>query len=453
MFMIRAVLRMTAQGTRVGWIDRNSELSPANIRAALRDETAPPVLAIDDADLYGTQLAPLIRDLTLRNRCPLILLAVRSGKMDRTLNPVILEDVPQTEISMPPLGDNDIDALIDVLHREKRLGILTNKSRQQQRSAFRDQAGRQLLVAMIQATSGSRFEEKAFEELEVLQGMSQQVYAIIALSSAYRFGLTTDEILIACGGQNDALNALDQLVRRHIVVTKSDGFTWARHRVIAEIIRDEMQQQGQLADPVRGLSLLAAAKVSESLAQSARPWRMLRTFINHDFLLNNVGSEFARNLYGSLENILAWNYHFWLQRGSLEVELGDDLALGEHFLSTARSMGASDPYVETEWAYLLFRKAIQNPTPEAQDLVAEATEILEDLMSRTGDPYPYHILGSQGLAWARRAFGSTLEREKYLRKLLAKIEEGCKKSPRDSGLAQLRDDLRREYLSIAVRKT
>ena len=255
-----------------------------------------------------------------------------AGWVDRALNPVLLEGISVLETVMPHLGDSDIGALIAVLDREKRLGILTGRTRNEQEAAFRGQAGRQLLVAMIQATSGRKLEEKAFEELTDLDTDGQFVYAILATASAQRFGLSRDEILIACGQRsNTALNALDHLIRRHVVSTRPDGTVWARHRHIAEIVRDELAKRGQLTAPVAGLALLAASKVSSNTVRSARPWRMLRAFINHDFLMRIGGLPYARNLYGSLQSPLGWDYQFWLQRGSLEVEFGE-LPLAELFL-------------------------------------------------------------------------------------------------------------------------
>jgi hypothetical protein len=160
--------------------------------------------------------------------------------------------------------------------------------------------------------------------------------------------------------------------------------------------------------------------------------------------------ESARNLYGALEQPLVWDYHFWLQRGSLEVEFGD-LALAELFLNTSRGLAPGDLYVENEYAYLLFRKAIENPNAgEAADFVKEATDSLEYLMSRTGTPYPYHVLGSQGLSWARRGISSPQERGRYLQKLRAKLEEGCAKYPHQEDLGKLLEDIKREYLQTAV---
>lgn len=141
-----------------------------------------------------------------------------------------------------------------------------------------------------------------------------------------------------------------------------------------------------------------------------------------------------------------------MQRGSLEVEFGD-LGLAENFLNQATSLAPDDPFVDNERAYLLFRKAIDNPHGvDAAAFVEEATRLLESLMLEPGrcGPYPYHVLGSQGLSWARRGVASPMEKERYLRKLIKRVEEGRKFYPREAELEQLLNDLNKEYLGIAV---
>ena len=449
--LMRLCLRLAADGVHVGWVDRQANLAPRQIRGAMRSQGAPLVLAIDDADIYGPETASWVRDLALGDSRPLVIAAVRSGKVDRVLSPIVLKDIPKEEIAMPHLADSDISALLDLLEREKRLGILTGKPREAQEHAFQEQAGRQLLVAMLQATSGKRFEEKAIQELVELEPDAQRIYALIAVATSFRYGLTRDEILIASADfTNAALNAAAQLVTRNIVVERQGGFIWARHRRIAEIITDELAKHGQLRETVIGLARLAAAKVTPSLRRSERPWRMLVAFINHAFLLRTVGLEVARDLYGSLETILSWDPHFWLQRGSMEVEVGD-LHLAEHFLNTSRSLNSDDILLQTEWAYLLFRKACENPSAkDAPEMVKEASDTLETLTNRVGDIHSYHMLGSQGLSWARRGIKITREKETFLKGLIRKIEEGCAKYPKEQDLRQLLADLKREYLGIAV---
>jgi len=127
--------------------------------------------------------------------------------------------------------------------------------------------------------------------------------------------------------------------------------------------------------------------------------------------------------------------------------------LAEHFLSTSLSLNADDVFLQTEWAYLQFRKACANPAgKESAELVKEATESLEALMNRVGDAYPYHLLGSQGLSWARRGITATREKEAYLRRLIRKIEEGIQKYPKEEYLRVLLTDVKKEYLEIAIPK-
>ena len=172
--LMGACLKLMAQGERVGWVDRDGSLSPYDILRSAKTENGPRALAIDDADIYGSSLASMVRDLLGVKNGPLVLVALRSSKVDRTLNPSILEGIAKQEFSMPPLTDGDIDGLLSVLDLHNRLGKLKGKTLQERRQVLSQQCGRQLLVAMIQATSGRRFEEKVIQELTDLEGETTQ---------------------------------------------------------------------------------------------------------------------------------------------------------------------------------------------------------------------------------------------------------------------------------------
>jgi hypothetical protein len=242
------------------------------------------------------------------------------------------------------------------------------------------------------------------------------------------------------------------LISRRLLRRVSDGSVFVRHRVISEVIRDYLQTNGQLTGIVQGLATVAASRSVELQQRGSRARRILRSILNHDFLQRNLGKDTTRNLYGSLEEILSWDHHYWLQRGSFEVESGD-LSLAENFLSQARGLAPDDPYVETEWAYLLFAQANSNPaSSSAAQAVEDATAILHVQMSQTQrrDGYPFHVMGSQGLAWSRRGIASKVERVRYLRQLLADVEKGVARYTWDRELAELRNAIRRESLSLVV---
>ncbi|MGC2544631.1 MAG: hypothetical protein WA426_02205, partial [Silvibacterium sp.] len=451
--LMRVALRFSANGAPVSWVDPEEDITPKDVRAHARLQQRPYVVAIDDADLYGSQLNALIRELVVADPPALVLAAIRSGRVDRVINPTLLRTINLAEISVPLLTDTDIDKLIDVLIRENRPGLLRGMLREKQRELFREQSGRELLVAMIQATSGKKFAEKAVEEMTDLAPESARIYGLVAVATSFRFGLTNQDVLIALGDEtNSSLNALEMLTKRSLLRRVTDGSIFLRHRVIAEVVRDALQLSGQLAGIIHGLALVAATQSSQDQRTSSKPRRILRSILNHDFLQRNIGIETTRNLYSSLEQILHWDYHYWLQRGSFEVEIGD-LSLAENFLNQARGLAPDDPLVETEWAYLLFSQANASPSSEsAERAVADAAAILEFQMSRPDrrDPYPFHVMGSQGLSWSRRGIASKTIREKYLRQLLSHLREGLAKFNGDKYLIRLEEDIKREYLTLAV---
>lgn len=455
--LMREALRLTAAGVRVGWVDRETDLTTRQIRDHMRAADGPDVLAIDDGETFGSELASLVKDVVDSNRPAMVLVAVRAGRVDFVLNPVRMGSLGRSEIGMPPLSDSDIDLLIGALDRDNKLGVLRALDLNGKRQAFRDQAGRQLLVALYQATSGFRFEDKVTAEFDELEPPQKVVYALVTVASALGYSMSPDEILIAAGDKTNAtLNVVDRLVARHVLVTAGTGPRLrSRHRVVARLLLEELNRRGQLSEVMQGLALVAASKVSRGLPRSSRPWRFLRSILNHDFLMKVVGVEVARNMYGSVEDVLNWDYHYWLQRGSLEVELGN-IPLAENFLGQARALGNGDPYIENEWAYLLYKKALANPRAiESPRIVDEARAILEELVRTRGksDPYPYHVIGSQGLSWARRGIVDPEDRRECLRSLLAVVEDGLRKHPRVNELEVLVADIRREYMEGAVRST
>ena len=354
---------------------------------------------------------------------------------------------------MPHLSNSDIDALIDVLKRENRLGILKGFNLTKQRQAFKNEAGRQLLVAMIQATSGVKFEEKAYEEFCELDAISQRVYGLVAVASSLRFYLLRNEIMIATGDlSNEALNALNTLIQRNVIAletTKEDAIR-ARHRVIGNIVRDRLTESGQLGEVISGLAYIAATQLTPSMPRNSRPKRLLTRLLNHVSLERDLGLEGAREVYESIEGILNWDFHFWLQRGSLEVKSGR-LDLAENFLNQARGLAPDDPFVETEFAYLQFRLAINNPLrQDAQNLIEEAVINLTDAIRQRGnrDSYPYHVLGTQGLSWSRYGITNVDEKIAFLQQLLQHVEKGEEFHPHD--LRKIKNDLQAEQLLLAT---
>jgi hypothetical protein len=453
--LMRLALRLSGAGIPVLWIDRYSVVRLARARDRIREMDGRLALAIDDADLYGWDLIRLLRDLVPRRNEFLIAMAIRSGKVDELASDLAASgDVPLCEHDVPPLTDEDVDALIATLDRHNRLGRLKGQTHAARRKAFREQAGRQMLVAMIQATSGENFEEKAQHELTQLNGNQRYLYSLACLTSSLRSYLTRDELVLACDDPADeALPALERLVARHLIVAEPPAYRYrARHRVIADLVVDKLQELRELKEVLIGLAWALAAKVDPSMDRRLRLRKLLAAVYNHEFLLRLIGVMDARALYSEIESVLQWDYHYWLQRGSLEVEAGD-VRLAENFLNAAYSMAPEDYRVQTAYGYMLLRKAVESPGEiGAAKRVTKASQMLRDVIANWGavSAYPFHVLGSQGLAWAHHGTGTREEKRALLTDLLDIVQQGLKLHPTDGGLGPLLAAIRKQYLMTAA---
>ena len=452
--LMRLALRLSGNGIRTYWIDERTNLKPHLLAHTVRETEGPVAVLIDDADLWGRTLTNWAIEIPRIRAGVLLCVALRASRIDGFLEPSDLSGVQPNEIAVPPLSDPDIDALLDVLDRENRLGVLKGKPYHERVAAFRHQAGRQLLVAMIQATSGRRFADKVYEEFKELEGDSRFIYGLICVVSAQRYTIDRTELLLACGNADNAtMNAIETLHRRHLVLrtTPHTGYA-SRHRVIAEQLMRNPEFL-QLAGPLlRGVVFAFANCVDPTLSKQDRRWRRLIRFMNHDYLMRVMSVDDAGAVYEDIENILSWDYHYWLQRGSLEVEQGD-LTLARNFLEQARTLTDSDRFVENEYAYLLMKTAAFNPAAhDAPDLFADGLGRLERLIAVDANqgPHPYHVIGSQVLAWVRRAVLTTAERSSLLATALSHVKSGMNLYPKSNDLQTLKPVLEREWLLTAV---
>ena len=450
-------LSISGKDIPVYWVDRDSPVPISKIRSTILACEGPVMLAIDDADLFGNQLVGLIEDLALQETNYLGVFALRSNKVDRFSESIDASGrVTMIEHVVPHLTDEDIEKLIHVLDKYNRLGKLKGLSIQRRRQAFSRQAGRQLLVAMIAATSGKSHERRAHEELSGLEGVQHFVYSLVCVASSNRHFVKNDEILLASGDKDgDVLLAADRLVARHLLVSPPPTYRIrARHRVIADLVVNKLREDGTLTDILLGLIWAIASKVDRSVRRSDRLWRLVSRLINHDFLIRMVGFHGAREIYERIETLVSFDYHYLLQRGSLEVERGD-IRLADQFLCQAQSLSSGDYRVETAYSYMLMRKAWEDPKDvHSRDLLAEGIDRLREVISSRGNvtPYPFHVLGSQALNWARCANLSGQEKRGFLEDILATVNYGVSIHRLHSELQSLASNIHRVILETTIRQ-
>jgi hypothetical protein len=417
------------------------------------------VLPIDDIDIFGTTTARLLREISELRESPLVVVSIRSSRLQGLDLIEEIADMNVLERTVPSLHDSDIDAIIEMLARSNRLGQLAGKTYQERRSVFTSQAGRQLLVAMYYATSGERLQDRVFSECEDLAGSSRLAYGMTALATVERQWVSRDELILGIGAvgsatpSNQELNDINGLVDRELILS-NNGQLRLRHRWIAETTLEFYIINGLITEVIKAFAFVLAVKIDPQMSWHRRERRLLRRIINHEFLIRTVADAgLVRKVYSFLQDILSWDYHYWLQRGSFEVEVGD-LALAENFLNSARSLAPDrDYYVDTEYAYLMLKTSAKHPvTTNSAERAEKALLDLEDVMRQYGtkDSYSFHVYGSQGLSWARRAPMSPEARLTLLKRLHAAVDKGTELHPAKTGLKQLKEDLKRECMMTVV---
>jgi hypothetical protein len=452
--LMRMGLRLDASGKNVRWLNVEAETTLGRIRRAVRAST-PDVLLIDDIDVFGSSAARLMMELIEDSPDLVVVAAVRSSRYENLEFGEMLRDVSTFELTVPNLDDPDISDLLDALTAAGRLGELRGMTRAAQVGVFQRKANRQLLVAMIEATSGRLFDEKVESECQDLGLESGLLYAVVAIATLHRHAVTRHEVLLASGdASNSTLNRLQGLIDRHLLVAADDDLIRVRHRVIAERAVDWFRQQGQLAAPISGLLFAMATEIAPPDYRRTRPGRILARTMNHNWLRRMLADDRVaiRDVYDSLQSVMDWDYHYWLQRGSFEVEVGD-IDIAENFLEQARSLAEGDHRVQTEWAYMMLVKAVQNAqNPDSADRVELAFDALDEAIDRRGetDAYPFHVMGRQGLLWLQESPTSQEEKITLLTRLRWIASEGLRLHPGDHVLRQLERDLDTAYLSVAA---
>ena len=450
--LMSLAMRLEADGTAVAWLDASSVFSRFEFRKALANEPQFGAIFINDSDIYDARLSSMVRDTLEHNPRLIIVCETRSGRVDRIVNRQELNDIECVEYTIPSLVDDDIDAILDVLDREQRLGQLKGMSRDERRRVFQRLAGRQLLVAMHIATHGKNFEERAVDELREMPPEQMFMYGLVCVASAYRYTLRQEDIGIACSnGGTDWLQSLDALTRRKLILPHKHNSYRARHRVIAQFVYDSLVQAGKLHGVVSAIIQLAATKTTQYSPKTSQYARMLRTFLSHNLMKRAVGLVRAREIYSDFQDALDWSYHFWLHRGALELET-DNLDRAENFLNQAKSINENDVFIDNELAYLAFKKAIAQPTSDkSAGLVDEAIATLNHVVVRRPDQMAvaFHIMGQQGLVWAKIGVSSAEKKKELLEYLKRKVERAITRESTEM-MHNLANDIQRELLSLAV---
>ena len=447
--------------SNVGWIDRNSGISLNKIIPLVESEKNLDSLFFDTPDIYGREFSQILSNLAHKKILSFIALVIRGNKVDRIINTPLFnkKSLYVKEFGMPRLTDNEIKNILSALEKANLLGTLKGKSETEQINIFKEKSkgDRQLIVAMIEATSGIDFEAKVCEEAEQLEPqLKKEIYYLVAVATSCKHYLLKDEILLGLGSNvdNQASNEIEALLRRGLLIQREKGGLQLRHRVIADKILKYLSQSNNLLGFYSRLAYIASLRSADITSERKRMRRLLKHIINHETLLQISSGDHSgvENLYSEIEDLQKTNHHFWLQRGCFMLAI-DETSIAENYLNQSYGLNKLDPLVILSQAHLKFKKAINMPnTKQAHSLAENAYGEIKEMIESRGkkDPYPYHILGTQGMLWARKGIKDIAKRRKYLESLFALIKKGKDFHPKSEEIKEISEKLHREILSFAL---
>jgi Calcineurin-like phosphoesterase len=415
--LMQCALALNSNGRRIAWIDAATIGKIGEIVDDVVTDAAQ-IVFIDDVDVFGAEAAHLIDELRGSGDHRRVVVAGI-----RTVREHLIEIMPSTTRQV--LGDlvgTDIKSLVRLLREHLAVANKRLSDAEVERLLVENAAG-QLLVGMIQATSGVPFTQRIASECAQLSDTALYIYGCIALVSAEREGMTVDQALAAAiigahgSDPKAAWREFNKLLSTDLIrpIPGTDRYR-VRHDLIAEEVRAYTAKSNLLAGILKGTlrAFAAAAAKSRDSSQPAR--RTLIRLLSHSYLIGlQLSPSVTRSVYDSVEDLLQDDFNYWLQRGSFEVEKGED-NLAMHDLTAAMTTPGGEKHhnVLTEFSYLRLRVARRISSMEATKMGMDAINDLHTVILHRGaaSPHAYVVLAQQGVDWLSMApIGATQRHE------------------------------------------
>jgi len=453
--LMRLAVSLRSEGHLVVWTDSETSVPVHVFKNVLGMLGSRPIFIIDNALRIRGPLIDYLVECRMMAKAPLFVIADRTNR-NYSFEAYLIGEFKAEKYGIPNLAENDIVALIETLDRNGLLGRLSGLARERQIYQFSIRAGKQLLVAMREATNGRDFDEIIFGEFDSLPTDEVKViYASVCLATSAGYSLTPQQFIALSDLEpNETLNLLESTLRE-VVVSVSMGRTGliARHRVIAALIVDRLCLRELLEKAYTRILAVLSKDLEHPVRTSSRTFRMYREIINHERIWYRFPQSInqARSIYEGVKAHFTNDSHFWLQYGSLELQYGE-LELAEVYLSASEALAPKDEFVQNTKGFLCYKRAVASTrVMEAQELRDQAREILYAQCGRHPmDVYAPHILYSQELAYIRTWITKPDDRKKYMERLRAEIDECVKTHSFSERLTDLKKEIHDAYLELAL---
>ena len=417
-------------------------------------------LFVDDAADRVREIQVLIKRMGPEARSLTVILAERLNEWN--IAGQELEPQVSNAYDLKNLSGKEIDALLALLETHRALGTLEDKSPDQRRAAFTERAGRQLLVALHEATLGKPFEEIIEDEFRAVKPLeAQRLYLTICVLNRLDVQVRAGVISRIHGITFDAFKDRFFMPLAHIVQTVYDPVARdymyeTRHPHIAQIVFERILANVEERFDAY-IKALTALNVQYSTDRRAFR-RMLRA--------RSLGELFAdgalvRQIYSLARDRAAEEPFVYQQMGIFEMN-ASNLDLAAEYLGQSKRLAPRDLSVQHSLAELQLRRADQGRTVLERGVFLDEAEAsarnLRQVDSEGG--YGYHTLAKVGLRRLRDLLESSEEPsdeaiEHLLKNIESNLSEGLQHFPdepylleAEAQLASLLDDQTRAVRAL-----
>lgn len=380
-------------------------------------------LFVDDAGDRVRELQSLAKRIGPEGRFLTVVLAERNNEwnvMGEALSPYVT-----SEYELKYLTSKEIDSLLGLLDTHKALDKLQRLTLDQRRAAFADRAGRQLLVALHEATYGKPFEEIIIDEFNHLTPReAQAMYLSICVLNRLNVPVRAGVISRIHGISFDEFRQRLFAPLEHVVLAEYDpiirDFCYrARHPHIADMVFTHIlsNPEDRYDAYIKCLRALNVDYSGDRLAfrQMIRGRVLLDLFPSH---------EMAKSIFAVAQEVLGNDAHLLHQMAIYEMHRASgSVQESARLLKRAADLAPDDMTIKHSMAENRLRLAETSKTALERDkYLEEATALSESLTaSDKTESYPYHTLAKIGLTKLRSALDSN-EPETVIEKLAKDVE-------------------------------
>jgi len=341
------------------------------------------------------------------------------------------------------LSQSDIDALIGLLTQHAALGNLEHLTIEERKAALKERAGRQLLVALHEATRGKRFEDIIEDEFRsIVPYDAQRIYLTICVLN--RLGVPVRAGIISrMHGipfdtfQERFFGPLERVVLSRYNSSSHDYEYTARHPLIAEMVFERVLKDAEERYDVytRCLKALNLDYVSDASAfrRMIKANAVLRLFANQ---------EHARGVFEAAMEMAPDDALLWQQLAIYEMKRPDgSLEKGGEHLRKAESLWPNGAIIQHSMAELALRRAEKSRSDLEEDkLLKDAENAARRLLrDEKSDGHAYHTLAKVGLRRLERAIqkdASEEEIERHIKDVEKCLDDGMQRAPENSYLME-----------------